>query len=602
MGFDRDPAMTVRKWFLASFTVLVIAVCIAMPLIPEAAQPFDATVTGGDDPALVILPSSVGLALPPGLHAGDKAYLSEMSPVTRSFFMVGGANSPRDTVLDLAVRRADGIHHVPVQFMPISFLNGDALNMATEIAGYALTLLMAALGLLLLWRGQSRAAFGVALWCFAVFLQSVLSLIPLPAPYGNILGWSGSTLQTLGTLVGLYLVADGLTMGARSADRRRGSHWRFASVVALYAIGVTAFNAHFFLHGNFNLFGPGSLALYAVSGLHFAAFIISLSVLGFSYRRCDPVNRARIRWVLFSLMGLLLSYMLGLVGGRLNLPIFVLNMIGTALQAATFLGFAYAVLRHRLVSLQFVLNRALVYGLITSLVVGAFAAMLSFLERETLNTVTNRSLALFVALILGMGLNTIKRTVDESINKLFFRHRHKAEASLAQFARTCAYVENPETLLDLTADELFRHGTPQSLAIYLTEPGKAGAKLVRERGTGGYAKHLNIDDLGLLRLRAGDLEVELHGIASGLGTEGNVYALTVRGQVLGLIVLGARPAEAYTQEERRLFALVAHQVAVALHALRLEEEHRLLKELAEGTFKSLPTAQAKAKELIGVAG
>ncbi|HEY3858058.1 MAG TPA: GAF domain-containing protein, partial [Gammaproteobacteria bacterium] len=89
------------------------------------------------------------------------------------------------------------------------------------------------------------------------------------------------------------------------------------------------------------------------------------------------------------------------------------------------------------------------------------------------------------------------------------------------------------------------------------------------------------------------------GIASGLGTEGNVYALTIRGQVLGFIVLGARPGEAYTQEERRLFALVAHQVAVALHALRLEEQFRLLQELAEGSFTSLPTAQAKAKELIG---
>jgi K+-sensing histidine kinase KdpD len=339
-----------------------------------------------------------------------------------------------------------------------------------------------------------------------------------------------------------------------------------------------------------------------VIGLHIACFLIPSSVLLFSYRRCDPVNKARIRWILFSLLGLVIAYILSITAGRLDVPFEVLNLVGTVLTAATFVGFAYAVLKHRLVSLQFVLNRALVYGLITSLVVGVFAAMLSFLEHETLNTETNRSLALLVPLILGMGLNTLKRNVDEYINKIFFRHRHKAEASLAQFARTCAYVENPDTLLDLTADELFRHGTPQSLAIYLTEPGKAGAKLVRQRGNGSYTAHLNIDDLGLLRLRAGDLEVDLHGVASGLGAEGNVYALTVRGQVLGLIVLGARPAEAYTQEERRLFALVAHQVAVALHALRLEEEHRLLKELAEGTFKSLPTAQAKAKELMGATG
>jgi hypothetical protein len=42
-------------------------------------------------------------------------------------------------------------------------------------------------------------------------------------------------------------------------------------------------------------------------------------------------------------------------------------------------------------------------------------------------------------------------------------------------------------------------------------------------------------------------------------------------------------------------------VAVALHSLRLEKEHRLLRELAEGAFNSLPMAQAKAKELIRAA-
>jgi hypothetical protein len=411
----------------------------------------------------------------------------------------------------------------------------------------------------------------------------------------------GSTLGTFGTLIGLYIVADGLTMSARSAQRRRGSLRRFSSVLGLYIVGVTAFNAHFFLTGDFKLFDSIPWMLDVIVGLHFAAFLIPLSVLAFSYRRCDPVNQARIRWVVFSLVGLVVTYCLGLVAGRSGLSIAVLNMIGTALTALTFVGFAYAVLKHRLVSLQVVLNRALVYGLITSLVVGVFAATLSLLEHAALNTETNRTLALIVPLLLGMGLNTLKRNVDAYINKLFFRHRHQAEEALAQFARTSAYVEDAEVLLDLTADELFRHGGPQSLAIYLSEPGKAGAKRVRQRGTGDYAAQLSVNDLGLLRLRAGDLELDLHGVASGLGAEGNVYALTIRGQVLGFIVLGPRPAEAYTQEERRVFALVAHQVAVALHALRLEDQYRLLQGLAEGSFTSLPKAQAKAKELIGIA-
>jgi hypothetical protein len=596
---SQDNSMILRRQLLLVFSVLVVAACIAIPLTPETAQPIDATTTGGTDPAMEVLQSSLGIPMPAGLHAGDKVYLTDMSPETRSFFMVGSSNPPRGTSIDLPVRDPDGsIHHVQAQFVPVAFLNGDAVNIATVVTGYALNLLVAALGLLLLWRGRSRAALGVAIWCFATFQQSVLSVIPLPVPYGNILNWAGSTLDTLGTLIGLYLVADGLTLDARTAKRRRGSHLRFGAVVLLYAIGVTSFNFNFYLHGTYKLFGTDAAALYGVVGLHFAAFMIALSVLAFSYRRCDPVNQARIRWVLFSLVGLLTTYVLTLFVGRLGLPFFMLNILGTVLTAATFMGFAYAVLKHQLVSLQLVLNRALVYGLITSLVVGVFAATLSFLEHEALNTMTNRTLALIVPLFLGMGLNTLKRNVDEYINKIFFRNRHKAEEALAQFARTSAFVENPETLLDLTADELFRNGGCQSLAIYLTEPGKAGAKLVRQRGEGTYPQHLDIDDLGLLRLRAGDLEVDLHGVSSGLGSEGNVFVFSVRGSVLGFIVCGPRPGEAYSPEERKLFALVAHQVAVALHSLRLEEEHRLLKALAEGTFNSLPMAQAKAKELI----
>jgi hypothetical protein len=594
--------MTKRLWFLIAVSILTIAGCIAIPLIPVTAQPIDASFAAGSDPAMAVLPSSLGVPMPAGLKSGDVAHLADMSPNTRSFFMVGGANPPVGTSIDLPVRRADGIHHIQLQFMRVNFFNGDAVNIATEVAGYALVLLVAALGLLLLWRGQSRAAYGVAIWCFATFLQTMFAVIPLPVPYGNMLNWSGNTLQTLGTLVGLYLVADGLTMSARTVQRRHRAHWRFGVVLVIYAIGVTFFNAHFFLYGDFKLFGYDSLGLDVVVGLHFMAFMISLSMLVFSYKRCDAVNQARIRWVLFSLVGLLISYILGLVAGRLGLPIFVLNIIGTALIALTFLGFAYAVLKHQLVSLQLVLNRALVYGLVTSLVVGVFAAMLSFLEHETLNTETNRLLALLVPLVLGMGLDTIKRQVNAYLGKVFFRRRHESEAALAQFARTSGHIDDTEKLLDLTADELFNRAGPQALGIYLTSPQTSGATITRQRGDAPCPPKLDNNDLAFLRLKAGDAEVNLPGVGSALGQDGLVYALQVRSQLLGCIYLGARPAEAYSAEERQLFERVAHQVAVALHALRLEAQRELLEEIANGDLDSSPATRTKAREALGTLG
>ena len=470
--------MALSRTSLIVFSALVAAFCLAMPFIPQTVQPIDATSgPSKDKPSMYVLPSSQGLPMPAGLHAGDQMYLADMSPATRSFFMVGGSNPPPGTSIDLPVRNPDGsIRHVQVQFVTVPFLSGTAINMITQIMSYAQVILVFALGLLLLWRGSSRAAFGVAVYCFTSMIQVILSDIPLPVPYCNIVNWAGSTLSTLGTLIGLYIIADGLTLGARTPERRRGSHQRFAGVLILYVIGVMTFNVHFFLTGDFNIFTDVSWFLNVIVGLHFAAFMIPLSVLAFSYRRCDPVNQARIRWVVFSLVGLLITYALGLVAGRTGWSIAVLNMIGTTLTGLTFIGFAYAVLKHQLVSLQVVLNRALVYGLVTSLVVGVFTAMLSFLEHETLNTETNRLFALLVPLILGMGLDTIKRQVNAYIGKAFFRKRHLAEAALAQFARTSGHVDDADKLLDLTADELFRHAGPDALAIYLTSPQISGAK------------------------------------------------------------------------------------------------------------------------------
>jgi len=585
--------MTPRNQLLALLTLLCIAALVAIPFIPEYVQPFDATTVPGQPAALKILPSSVGLPMPEGLKAGDTFYFSDVSPRTRSFFMSGSLNAPAGTSMDLVVHRADGIHEVTAPFGRVPFLSGSTGTRIIEIAGYLLTILVTTLGLVLLWRGRNRAALGVALWCFTSLIENVTSILPLPPPYGLLLSRIGAAASAVLTLVGLYLVAMDLAGSALRPETRRRLTWLFGSVLLAYCIGMLVFDLRLYYIAALDL---GSINV--VRAIHLLGFGIPLLLLIGAYGRATPLNQARIRWVLFSMLGLVATYLLNFLPGNVTVDPVVINIVAIVLSAASFTGFAYAVLKHQLVSLQFVLNRALVYGLITSLVVGVFAALLSFLERTAFNTETNSVAVMVVILLLGMGMNALKRTVDAYINKWFFRHRHRAEESLAQFARTCAYVEDPEKLLDLTADELFRHGTPQALAIYLTEPGKAGAKLVRQRGVGSYANHLDIDDLGFLRLRAGDLEVDLHGIASSLGTEGNVYAFTVRGQVLGFIVLGSRPAEAYTSEERRLFALVAHQVAVALHALRLEEEHRLLRELAEGAFTSLPTVQAKAKELI----
>jgi hypothetical protein len=511
--------------------------------------------------------------------------------------MGGSSNPPVGTTIDIPVRRADGLHHIKVVFQEIPFLAGTLAVQSNQVASYLLVLLSTLLGLLLLWRGNSRATFGVALWCLTGVLANIVQTLPLPAPDGMIFTWLTSVVQNIGTLTGLYLVADELTATARTAQRRKIAHLMFSAVALGYLATVLYTNAAIYYGATNTGIVPNLVVI-----LHLWGFGMPLWMLVFNYRRSAPLDQARIRWVLFSLCGLLTAYAFRLFIGKLPIPFVATFFIITLLQAAAFIGFAYALLKHRLVSLQLVLNRALVYGLITSLVVGVFAAMLSFLERNTVNSETNRFVALLIPLVLGMGMNALKRQVDERINRLFFRNKHKAEAELSQFARTAPYVEEPEKLLDLAAEALYRNSGSEGLAIYLTQKGKSGPKLVRKQGDLPFPAKLEADDLALLRLKAGDAEVDLRSTFSGLGQEGYAYALTVRGEVMGFVVLGPRPADAYSLEERRLFGLVVHQVAVAMHGLRLQEQQSLLHDLAEGVFKSLPKARAKAKELVSATG
>lgn len=581
--------MTKRSWLFGFLSLIVFGACLVVPFIPLAVQPYD-LVPLFSERAVMIEPSGFGLPMPSALQAGDKVYLQDNQPVVRAAFLVGVGNIAAGSKVVLHVRRGGELRIVEYE---VAHLSLSGLAFVDQLAAYALMVLISALGLLVLWRGQGVAPLGVALWCFTTALNDVLRTLPLDFEAATWISLVGLLVSALGTLVGLYLVAVGLTAGADNARWLRRMRFVFWSALVIYFADVVVQDSRLILTGE-----PDLWAVLSFIVLHVAVFVIPLWMLVQGRLRASPVNRARIRWILFSIAGLLLSYLLPFIGGAVDIPTAFAGLILTALNTAAYTGFAYAVLKHRLVPVQLVLNRALVYGLITSLVVGVFAAVLAFLERNAIDTGTNRFLALFIPLLLGMGLNAIKQKVDAYINRHFFRERHRAAAALEQFARTCGFVEEPERLLDLAAEEMHAQSGAQGLAVYLGQPGKEGAALVRQKGTSPFPAKLAADDRAFLRLRAGDVEVDLHGTRSALGAEGYAYGLLVRGEVLGLIVCGPRPAETYSLEERQLFTRVAHHLGVALHTLRLQEQQKLLSDIASGAVKASASVRAKANALV----
>lgn len=102
-----------------------------------------------------------------------------------------------------------------------------------------------------------------------------------------------------------------------------------------------------------------------------------------------------------------------------------------------------------------------------------------------------------------------------------------------------------------------------------------------------------------MNLRAGQRDVDLHECSSALAQDGYVFPLSVRGELIGALVCGPRPGEAYTSDERRLLAHVAHQAGIALHVLRMQSKAVLVDALASGVLPAPSEVRARARELTG---
>ncbi len=128
-------------------------------------------------------------------------------------------------------------------------------------------------------------------------------------------------------------------------------------------------------------------------------------------------------------------------------------------------------LRHRLLDITFVINRAVVFAAVSSIVVGIFVILETLLAKyvEASNHITSTVVQLAVALCLGLGARTIHARVDRFVDDVFFRERHDAEAALRAFAYDAPLITDEETLLRRTRENVLRYAQATSADVWLRD-------------------------------------------------------------------------------------------------------------------------------------
>ena len=310
----------------------------------------------------------------------------------------------------------------------------------------------------------------------------------------------------------------------------------------------------------------------AVLTVVFGLYVLAALAIGFAvgWRESDSVDRERIRWIAVSiaigLCGLIIAVVLQVLGANEFLAIpFVFGL------AAIPIGTAYAILRHRMLDIGFVINRALVFGTISALVVAAFS-LLEFVIAKYLTSLGHVQSAVLEALLalgIGVSLGRIHKRVDTVVDAVFFRERRRAEASLHRLAREAAYLDDAQILAGRVVTAVDRHATANGTALYLSN-GSAYAPLL---STLKDTPPIERNDVAIVRMRAVGDPVDLEELVRETGPStcpgAIAFPMIVRGQLLGVLACGSkRNFETYAPDEQATLAELAHAAGLALDTIR----------------------------------
>ena len=230
--------------------------------------------------------------------------------------------------------------------------------------------------------------------------------------------------------------------------------------------------------------------------------------------------------------------------------------------------FAYAIFRHRILDVGFAINRTLVYGLVTTILLVSFGLLEWALDHFVKIESREKNAFIDAALALGVFLtfHRVRDFVEAFIERLFFRSWHQKEAALKRFVAEAGFVTRTDALTTAFIAALTRFGEGAEAAFYLK--GAEGDYALAGGALSGASATLDANNPVLVSLRAKPRAVELDG-----GDLPGALALPMlnRNEVTGVVLLGAKPSGAgYRPDEIEALSHAATQIGLDLHGLKVE--------------------------------
>jgi signal transduction histidine kinase len=470
-----------------------------------------------------------------GLWAGDVIVAVDGVPLSK--WLDYGWRDPATGNYMMTVEREGRSLTLEIPAIPLAQTNLLAL-----VSAAAAALIFWGIGLLLLLRRFYQREIRLVFLLSQVF--AILLLFPLAHPAPSFVPrWSmllsSASLYVAAPLLLHYYLTFPVTLGT-PRQRRWG-------LGAIYGLALASM-----------ILGLSGASLRRLGTIYpILAVVAAVIVLVYVYlRRASPDGRRRLRLVVFGTLtaaipGLFLYILPLMTGAAYHLPEWLVALF---LVAAP-LSYLYATVRHSLFGIDRLLNRTLVYALLSLgillLYLGPFLLVYRFLIRDPLAQIM---IAAGLTLLVGLAFNWSRTQVQRLVDQVFYGGWYDYPGVIETVSAALARSINREQLTDVL--------TRQVPALMQLRPG-----------------HLWI----------GGPEATIPTKSPGPALQ---FVLSLEGARHGIwTVEPRRDGEDFTDSDRRIFKTLADQAEIALsNVILVETLRRQLNEI-RASQESLAQAQ-----------
>jgi len=513
-----------------------------------------------------------------GLRIGDYIDIAATTPEYR-YAVSGVATDYAGQKIAFAVVRGTQRLQLTIVSQPEAM---DAVKKALILLRWFALLLTVGIGVALVLLRPSIATWGFYFYCLG--LNGAADYLT-PSLFVTPWNFLVSIMEWVFTYAGFVGVAVfGACFLHEPPTGWRAVVYRLAPLVFLIVSCLTVY----WIAGGF--FGwPYQTAAATLLTLEGVLVVVALVGLIVTYVRSRGTDRQRIRWVIvgfgIALVAFLADDILSLEG---NPPYWLygsLNLVGVVVP----LTVAYAVIKHRVIDVSFVVSRALVYAVLTTVLVGIFSLIDWFFTDYVRATRLGTFAEIIFAVSFGLWFNNLHKRVDGFIDGTFFRRRHQAEVQLATDAAALPAAPTTAAVAHFLVSEPVRTLSLASAALFRRD---RNGVFVREQSIGWDGTELSSlddDDIPLLMVaqtKNGPLSLDehpwrTHKVPGGAARPMLALPILVRRELDVIVFYGSHEhGEALDPDEVRAIASLATGASAAydhLEADALRKEVEMLR-------------------------